>query len=286
MAGAPDDVIQMKPSDWSGAAGERWANNLDGYEAMLRGAGEALLDHAALAPGMKVAEIGCGGGAVSRAIAGRIAPDGMVVGVDISPVLVPLCRDRAAAAGIANASFVTADAGSVTLDDAPFDRILSRFGIMFFRDPPAAFANLRALLKRGGRADFAVWAPPAENPAVSALPKAAAKHLNLPPVDPLAPGPFSLCDRDHFNGLLAGAGFTGIAFEKWQGDVHLGGKVGARDAALFAMNSSMLADIVAEQPEAIREAIIDDLQAMFEPFDGPEGVAIPSAVWLVTATTP
>lgn len=286
MASAPDDVIQMKPSDWSGAAGERWANNLDNYETMLSEAGEALLDHAALTPGLKVAEIGCGGGAVSRAIARRIAPDGMMVGVDISPVLVPLCEERAAAAGIANARFVTADAGSVRLEDAPFDRLLSRFGIMFFRDPPAAFANLRSLLKSGGRADFAVWAPPAENPAVSALPKAAGRHLNLPPVDPLAPGPFSLSDRDHFHGLLAGAGFSGITFDKWHGDVHLGGKVGAREAALFAMNSSMLADVVAEQPQATQDAIIADLQAMFEPFDGPEGVAIPSAVWLVTAIAP
>jgi SAM-dependent methyltransferase len=286
MASKTEDVIELKPAEWSGVAGERWAASLDKYETMLADAGEALIAHAAFMPGEKVVEIGCGGGATTRTIAGKIAPGGQVTGVDISPALVALSAERAAAAGIDNATFIAADAGTVTLDNGPFDRLTSRFGIMFFADPPAAFANLRALLKKGGRADFAVWAPPAENPAVSALPKVAAAHLNLPKPDPRAPGPFSLSDPEYFRGLLKGAGFIDVTMEKWGGNVHVGGRVNAAQAAAFAMNSSMLADVVAEQPAETREAIQADLEALFAPFDGPDGVAVPSAVWIVTAYAP
>lgn len=285
MASTTDAAIEVKPAEWSGAAGERWAINLDRYEAMLAEAGSALLARAEFSPGLSVVEIGCGGGAISRAIAAEVGGEGEVIGVDISPALTAVSAERAADAGVGNARFITADATEVSLD-APVDRLVSRFGIMFFRDPPAAFANLRRLLKSGGRADFAVWAPPAENPAVSALPAMAARHIALPPSDPTAPGPFSLSDPEHFVRLLDAAGFSGTTMEKWQGNVHVGGGVGVDEAAQFAMKSSTLADVVAELSEELRQAILTDIRSLFAPFDGPDGVAIPSAVWMVTTYAP
>jgi SAM-dependent methyltransferase len=280
------DPIELKPAEWSGAAGERWAVNTDKYETMLADAGEALLAAADLTPGLSVVEIGCGGGGITREIGARVAPGGAVVGVDISPALTALAGDRARAAGLDHVSFVTADAGADPVAGGPFDRVMSRFGIMFFRDPPAAFANLRAMVKSGGRADFAVWAPPAENVAVSAMPVVAARHLNLPKPDPRAPGPFSLSDPEYFTGLLEQAGFTDVAMTKWQGNVYFGGKATVTEAAEFALNSSMLADVVQDQPEPVKAAMRSDLEALFAPYDGPDGVAAPASVWLVTARVP
>lgn len=283
IAVAAREPIIIVPAEWSGGAGERWAANLDKFEAMLAMVGDALITHADFAPGESVVEIGCGGGAVSRAIAAKVGPEGRVTGVDISPALTAVAAERSV--GMPNVSFVTADAGAATLADAPFDRLTSRFGIMFFRDPPGAFANLHAQLRSGGRADFAVWASAEENKWVSALMAAAGRHLNLPKPVPRSPGPFALEDTEYFAGLLSGAGFKSITVKHWQGDLPVGG-VGsnAYEAAAFAMNSASLAEVVAEQSPEIQAAIRADLVKLFLPFEGPEGVLMPAGVWLVTAT--
>ncbi|WP_240344828.1 class I SAM-dependent methyltransferase [Novosphingobium sp. THN1] len=139
----------LKYEDWAGEMGARWLANLTGFESTIAPAGEALLAQAAYQPGERVVDIGFGGGATSLAIAQAVAPQGEVVGIDISPDLAAATARRAAAAGIANARFICADAATVALPEMPFDRLCSRFGSMFFSEPVPAFANLRGLLKAG-----------------------------------------------------------------------------------------------------------------------------------------
>ena len=127
------DAITME--DWSGEMGERWLANLKGFESTIAPVGEALLAHADYRPGDRVLDIGFGGGASSMAIARAVAPGGEVLGVDISPDLVAATTRRAAAEGVANARFICADAARVTVPDAPYDRLCSRFGSMFFAEP-------------------------------------------------------------------------------------------------------------------------------------------------------
>jgi len=155
--------------DWAGEMGERWLHNLDRFESMIAPVGDALLQRAAFKSGEVVLDVGCGGGASARAIAARVGPGGRVMGVDISAHLIAECERRAHAAGIPNAHFVVADAAAVKLPPASYDRLHSRFGSMFFPEPAAAFHNLARLVRAGGRADFAVWAPAKDNPWVGAV---------------------------------------------------------------------------------------------------------------------
>lgn len=186
----------LKYEDWAGEMGARWLANLTGFEGTIAPAGEALLAHAAYQPGERVVDIGFGGGATSLAIAQAVAPDGGVFGIDISPNLAAATTRRAAAAGIANARFICADAATASVPEAPFDRLCSRFGSMFFSEPVPAFANLRGLLKTGGRLDLAVLGPPQQNPWMLEGMAVARRHVEMPAPVPRAPGPFAFEERD------------------------------------------------------------------------------------------
>jgi SAM-dependent methyltransferase len=279
---APAESIGAE--DWTGETGQRWLGNLDKFENMIAPIGAALLQRADYQPGEHVVDIGCGGGATTRQIAARVKPTGFALGVDIAPMLVAEASRRAALAGEVNARFVTADAATVRLLEAPFDRLHSRFGSMFFTTPAAAFRNLAMMLRSGGRADFAVWASAKESPWVSELMGVLKRHVDLPKPEPHAPGPFALDDADYFGGLLRDAGFTDVDFHLWRGTQWIGGP-GARaaDARDFVMNAMSFAKVADEQPAAVREAIAADLLALFRAHESAQGVGMGAIAWLVSA---
>ena len=170
--------------DWAGEAGTRWLAQLDRFESMIEPIGEALLAQAAYAAGEKVVDIGCGGGWTTRRIAERTGNTGLALGLDISPELVAAASERARHAGLANIRFEQGDAATAMPEEAPFDRLHSRFGTMFFPKPYRAFANLRRMLRKGGRLDIAVWAPIAENPWQRSIMAIIKEHIDLPTLHP------------------------------------------------------------------------------------------------------
>lgn len=270
--------------DWAGEMGERWLHNLDRFESMIAPVGDALLQRAAFKSGEVVLDVGCGGGASARAIAARVGPGGRVMGVDISAHLIAECERRAHAAGIPNAHFVVADAAAVKLPPASYDRLHSRFGSMFFPEPAAAFHNLARLVRAGGRADFAVWAPAKDNPWVGAMMGILREHIELPRPEPHAPGPFALDDPNHFASLLRPAGFTNLEFALWQGSQPIGGAGTTPEAARdFVLHSMNFGEMLVEQPEAVRAAIEAKLLALFRQHDTPRGVEMQALAWLVSA---
>lgn len=273
-----------RAEDWAGETGERWLRNLDKFENMIAPIGAALLQRADYQPGERVVDIGCGGGATTRQIAALVKPAGFALGVDIAPMLVAEATRRATVAGEANARFVTADAAIVQLVEAPFDRLHSRFGSMFFTAPAQAFRNLALMLRGGGRADFAVWASAKESPWVSELMGVLKRYVELPKPEPHAPGPFALDDADYFGGLLREAGFTDIDFHLWRGTQWIGGP-GARaaDALDFAMNAMPFTKFADDQPAAVRDAIAADLLALFRSHETAQGVGLGAIAWLVSA---
>jgi SAM-dependent methyltransferase len=209
----------------------------------------------------------------------------VALGVDVAPMLVAEAERRAAAHGITNARFLCADAASVALDDAPFDRLFSRFGSMFFAEPIPAFANLHGLLKPGARIDLAVWGPPRANAWMMELMGVVRQHVEVPPAVPRAPGPFAFEDVDYLREVLAGGGFGAIEIAAYEGKQAIGG-AGAtpQDALEFVLGSLGVGRILAEQADDVRALASADLLAMFERNHVPgEGIMLACKAWLVTA---
>lgn len=275
----------LKYEDWAGEMGARWLANLTGFESTIAPAGEALMAHAAYQPGERVVDIGFGGGATSLAIAQAVLPGGEVVGIDISPDLVAATTCRAAAAGIANARFICADATTASLPDAPFDRLCSRFGSMFFPEPVPAFANLRGLLKPGGRIDLAVWGPPLQNPWMLEGMAVARRHIDMPAPVPRAPGPFAFEERDYMAQTLKAAGFRHVDIVAAKGELPVGGPdATSEQAQVFVRHGLAFGQALLDYPQEVQEAAAAELTELYARHYRPrEGVMMGYAIWLVSA---
>lgn len=273
---AEDGVAEM---------GARWLAHIDTFEGMIAPVGSALLEKADLRPGERVVDIGCGGGTTTIAAGRLVAPDGEALGVDISAALIARAMDRASSAGVANVRFECADASVYSGDDVRFDRLISRFGSMFFPDPYAAFANLHSLIRPGARIDLAVWAEPRDNPWMSAMIAVVRRHLDLPRPEPHAPGPFAFKDPAYLRDVLESAGFDKVGFEAWSGDLPFAGPgASSADAVTFALEGMAFRDKAAALDPRARDALARDLVDLYKGHATAQGVMMPARVWLAQAT--
>lgn len=276
-------------ADWNGRSGEQWVANQARLDAMLAAFGDAAIAAAASGDGERVLDIGCGAGMTSYALAARVGPCGHVLGVDISAQLIERARETAPAG--APLAFELADAGAAVLPEQAFDLLFSRFGVMFFDDPAAAFAHMRAALKPGGRLAFVCWRGAAENDWVRLPMTAIAGMVPLPPApDPEAPGPFSFGDRDRVERILDAAGFADISIVPFDHPVPFG-QGQTREAAIdnaveMAFQVGPLARLLAEQPAALRAQAAEAVRRAFAAKPGARSVMIDGAAWIVTARNP
>ena len=262
---------------WNGPAGQRWASLCDRHDYRLENIQNALMAFAAPERGMHVLDIGCGCGTTTLKLAEACAP-GRVLGLDISAPMLAAARARAASVAV---EFVEADAATMKYQPK-YDLVFSRFGMMFFADPVAAFAHIRTALKPSGRLAFSCWCAIKENDWVS-LPFEAARDLLPPqaPQDPHAPGQFAFADHNRVRSILTGAGFRNICIERLATKVKLGADLD--DAANGALGSGALLRAAAEVDEATREIIRGRLRNLMARYATPDGVALPGACWLVGA---
>jgi ubiquinone/menaquinone biosynthesis C-methylase UbiE len=276
----------LKGEDWAGEMGAKWLANLARFEGMIAPIGEALLKQADFKPGARVLDIGCGGGGTTIAIAKAIAPSGEVVGIDISPDLTTASLRRAKDAGVTNIRFICADGATVQLEDAPFDRLFSRFGSMFFPEPHKAFANLHSLLRPGARIDLAVWGPPRDNLWMMEMMGIVRRYVDIPPAVPRAPGPFAFEDLDYLNEILVSGGFSGVNVIPYEGLQPIGGADAApHDAVSFVLSSMAVGRVLAEQGADVRATVETDLVELFQKhYVAGEGVMMKGKAWLVSAT--
>jgi SAM-dependent methyltransferase len=270
---------------WNEQAGPKWATLQDRIDQQIRPLGELAMARAALAAGERVLDVGCGCGDTTLALARRVAPGGSVLGLDISAPMLARAGERLAEAGLgAAASFVQADAQTHAFAPAAFDVLYSRFGVMFFADPPAAFTNLRRALRPGGRLAFVCWQAATDNPWMLVPMAAALQHLPPPELPaPGAPGPFAFADPERVRGILAAAGYADVSLEPVQMTLTIGG--GDLDQTVDfllqmgptarALRDTTDAAVVTRVAAAVREALL--------PYATPDGVRMDSASWIVTA---
>lgn len=265
---------------WNAAAGETWASLQDRLDRQLAPLGLRARQALAPRPGEQILDVGCGAGQTTLDLAEAVMPGGTVLGVDISRPMLDLARRRAA--GVAGVSFQEADAQTFAFAPASFDAAFSRFGVMFFADPVAAFRNIARALKPGGRLAFVCWRTPQENVFMS-LPMAAAASVlpppDAPPPPPAAQGPFAFADAAHVREILGKAGFGGIEIAAH--DQKIGS--GDLDTTLeVALKIGPLGAMLREHPDR-RDAVIDALREALRPHLDAGGVRLDSASWIVTA---
>ena len=270
--------------NWNGPGGQHWVTHADRHDRALAAYGNAVLAAARLQPTDRVLDVGCGTGAMTRA-AGRVAADGSALGVDIGRPLIEEARaetDRAG--GPPNLRFEQADAQVLPLAPDSFDAVLSRFGVMFFDDPGAAFANLRRGVAEGGRLAFACWQPLLANDWMLVPMGALAEHLGMPDVPgPGAPGPFSMDEPDRVRSLLTSSGFADVALAEETHPMWLGTDVA--DAVAYLRGQPLARGLFEGRPASLVDAALAALGRALEPYAGRDGVALPGTAWIVTART-
>ena len=275
---APSNDAQI--DYWNTSAGETWARHQEQLDRQLEGLGLEAMRVLAPQTGQRILDIGCGCGETTLELAAHVGPSGAVVGVDISEPMLAVARRRDPPAGVVRPAFRNLDAQTADLGHAAFDGAFSRFGVMFFADPAAAFANIRAALEPGGRLAFVCWRAFQDNPWMREPMAAAAPLLPpLPPVDPIAPGPFAFADDGRVRAILTDAGFTGVAVDPF--DVNIGGS-SLEETVNLTLRVGPLGRVLRELPH-MADSVVGAVRAAIQPYESEGRVLMPAAAWIVSA---
>jgi SAM-dependent methyltransferase len=286
-APTPDTANAAMRRYWNEVAGPRWVGLGGAQEARNVEVAALLLEAAAAAPGERVLDVGCGTGATLLPFAAAVGPQGRATGVDISAPMLGRARERVAEQGLTNVTLLQADAQVHRFEPASFDLVTSRFGVMFFADPTAAFANLRGALRPGGRLCMAVWAAIADNAHRRIPLEIAVRHLGPPtPLPPHAPDAQAFADPDYFRSVLAAARFTDIAIEPKRFHVIGASVKGMADnVVLFGAIQRLLDEKRADA--AMRQTIVAETEAAFAAYATASGeIRLPGTFHLATAKRP
>ncbi len=268
---------------WTSVTGPHWVREQRTYDRMLESISESLLAAISAGPGDRVLDVGCGTGTLSAALAGRTDA---VVGVDISPVMAEGARRRFPVETFPTVNFVVADAQTDPLP-GPFDAVVSRFGVMFFDDPVAAFANIGSACRLGATLTFVCWRGIEENPVFRAGARAliAALPELPPPADPLAPGPMAYADPARLRGILIDGGWMAIDIDPLDTVVRFGldGSDGVEERLAQMRVGEAGRRFAAEVAPADQAAGWDAARAELTEHVVNGELTLPAAAWLVHA---
>ena len=268
---------------WNGPGGEHWTDRQQMQDILLEPVSNILIDRAKAKAGERIVDVGCGCGATSLAFAQKVGQTGRVLGIDISAPM--LARARQNAPAEMPVEFVLADATVYPFDQASFDLLVSRFGVMFFAQPALSFANLRKALRPSGRLAFACWREPRDNPWLMMPLQAVYKHVpKLPQLGPEDPGPFAFASEARVTRILGEAGFSGIKMEQCDLSLDVAIGRGLEVAVESALEIGPASRALQDQPPDIRAAATHSIREVLAPFAKGQAVPLPGSIWLVTAS--
>ncbi len=267
---------------WNGEDGERWARHKAPHDAMLALITKQTLEAIGFTAGQRVLDLGCGSGTTTFGIARLVGPSGSVTGVDISDILLAPALAQAAAEPDLPVTFEKADVETHAFAPESFDVAFSRFGLMFFANPAAAFANVRSAMAPGGRLAFLCWRAVRENTWASTTIRIARNHIELPPgPGPEDPGPYSFRDPARIRRILTEGGWSDLSIEPIDSEAYMGAELEESVANFLTMGP--IANQVITASAAKREAIADDLRQAVAELVTEGGVNMQAAAWIVTA---
>lgn len=268
---------------WNAAAvAMHWVEFQDRYDALLAPLDRHLLGAAEISRRDHVLDVGCGCGATTRAAA-RTARAGDALGLDLSEAMLARARAAAERDGLTNVDFVRGDAQVHEFGGATFDVAISRFGVMFFADPVAAFANVARGVRDGGRLAFLCWQDLLRNDWVLVPGSAAATVVPPPePGGPDEPGPFSLADSDQVRGILSAAGWRDVNVDEVREPLRVG--VDADDTVAFLRGTGFARRLFEGVDEVSVGRALEAVRDALTAYETPDGVVLGSAAWLVSAT--
>lgn len=268
--------------DWATARSDKWRRHLDGLETMLAPVDAPLIAALDMHEPVRVADIGCGSGATTAALL-KVAPAGTIAeGFDLSPALVEVARRRHHTAGLSTV-FDVADMSTHAPSGPLFDRLISRFGVMFFAEPAAAFLNLRRWITPHGRFAFAVWGPVEDNEWMAHTQAAVASAVDVPTADPSAPGAFRYGNATALVAELTASGFTDMVAQDWRGALPIGNGQGPAEAARFALGAfSAFDELLSRAGARAQEHALRELTGRFSRYELAGRILIPARVHIVT----
>jgi ubiquinone/menaquinone biosynthesis C-methylase UbiE len=267
---------------WNDVGGPRWVRFERELEAQLEDFGREVLAAARLDAGQQVLDVGCGWGTLTFEAARAVGPTGSALGVDLSLPMIERARELSAQRSLPNARFERGDAQVHAFAAGAFDRVVSRFGVMFFEEPAVAFGNLFRALRAGGRLAFVCWQPPARNDWAALPLSVVRRHVTLETPPPDAPGPFSMADPERVRRLLEEAGYSEVCIDPLEGELAVGGGLSPREAAHLLTELGPAAGALREADPALRAQVAEELRELLA---GGDPVKLSYAAWLVTGTS-
>ena len=267
---------------WSDIKGDLWVTLQPRIDTMLATFGDKALDTLNPQSGERILEIGCGTGTTTLALGGRVGTSGEILAADLSRPMLNKAIERANVSAEHPITFVEADAQVHSFPTATFDAVYSRFGVMFFDDPIAAFRNIRKAVRPGGRMAYVCWADRKANPWIR-IPAGAAKtclDLPAPPPDD-APGQFSMENEDRVQQILHDAGWSDIGLERFTVEGSIGSD--AADAARFITKMGPMSEPFALADSDTQNKTLQVIEEALTPYSNDSGVTLGFSTWIVSA---
>jgi len=174
----------------------------------LKPVGDKVIEMAALREGDLVLDVATGSGEPGLTAASRVGR-GRVVGIDVSEEMTKTARYKAQKLGVSNYEAKLYDGKRFPFEDATFDAVVSRFGVMFFPDMAAGVKEMHRVLKSGRRACAAVWGP--QNETAKLVMRALNDGVGLPKPGPDDFNPFRCSGSGEIESLFRAAGFKDVS---------------------------------------------------------------------------
>jgi len=264
---------------WNGPSGRVWVEAQALLDQTFRPFEDLLVEAALARSPRRVLDIGCGTGATTLALARRLGAHARCVGLDISDPMLALARERAAREG-SQAEFIRADAQTYRFEPASFDLIVSRFGVMFFDDPVAAFANLRRAATGDATLRLVAWRSAADNPFMTAAERAAAPLLpNLPTRNPDGPGQFAFADAARVRAIFDQSGWTGIDIQP----IDVECAFPARELDSYLTRLGPVGRVLQDGDDRTRAQLLAAIRPAFDRYIRGADVRFVAACWMVSA---